>query len=158
MKKYISAIIMALAVCFTASAVDAAHTLVVKAKSGTETEFKFADEPFTYFADGQIIFSANNGLQSLMLDVADFDSFYFKTAEGGVTDAELQRVAFTLTPDAISAEHLAPNAAVKVFNAAGVLMLSATADADGAVTISITNLAAGTYVLSAGNYSFKFTK
>lgn len=158
MKKYISAIIMALAVCLGASAVEAAHSVVVKAKSGYGAEFKFADEPLVFFSDGQIVFSAKNGLQSLFLDVADFESFYFKTAEGGVTDAELQRVAFTLTPDAISAEHLAPNASVKVFNAAGVLMLSATADADGTVTLSITNLAAGTYVISAGNYSFKFTK
>ncbi|MGN0224272.1 MAG: T9SS type A sorting domain-containing protein [Muribaculaceae bacterium] len=158
MKKYISAIIMALAVCLSAAAADATHSVVVKAKSGTETEFKFADEPFTYFADGQIVFSANNGLQSLFLDVADFESFYFKTAEGGVTDAELQRATFTLTPDAISAEHLAPNAAVKVFNVAGVELLCATTDANGAVNLSITDLAAGTYVLSAGNYSFKFTK
>ena len=149
---------MAMAVCVSAAALDATHSVVVKAKSGAETEFKFADEPLAFFSEGQIVFSANNGLQSLMLDVADFESFYFKTAEGGVTDAELQRVAFTLTPDAISAEHLAPNASVKVFNADGVLMLSATADADGTVTLSITNLAAGTYVLSAGNYSFKFTK
>ena len=158
MKKYISAIIMALAVCLSASAADAAHILVVKAKSGTETEFKFAESPLAIFSEGQFVFSANNGLQSLMLDVADFDSFYFKTAEGGVTDTELQRASFTLTPDAISAQHLAPNAEVKVFNAAGVQLISAIADADGAVTISLTHLAAGTYILSEDNYSFKFTK
>ena len=149
---------MALAVCFTASAVDAAHTLVVKAKSGTETEFKFADEPFTYFADGQIIFSANNGLQSLMLDLADFESFYVKSSQGGVNDAELQRAVFAVTPEAVTVQHLAAGAAVKVYNVAGVELISATTDAEGAATISITHLTSGTYILSADNYSFKFTK
>lgn len=149
---------MALTVCLSAAAVDATHVVVVKDKSGTETEFKFADETFAFFSEDQIVFSANNGLQSLFLNADDFDSFYFKSAESGITDAEFQRAAFTVTPDAISAEHLAPNAAVKVFNLAGLELLNAATDANGAVTISITNLAAGTYVLSVGSFSFKFNK
>ena len=149
---------MAMAVCVSAAALDATHSVVVKAKSGAETEFKFADEPLAFFSEGQIVFSANNGLQSLMLDLADFESFYVKSSQGGVNDAELQRAVFAVTPEAVTVQHLAAGAAVKVYNVAGVELISATTDAEGAATISITLLTSGTYILSADNYSFKFTK
>lgn len=162
MKKYIIAIAAALATAFGASAADYAYTLVLNRADGTKSNFLFSDIPIATIEGDDLNILENITGISVIVPIADIVNFTFEKEliPDGVENVSLEaaRVSFALTRESLDVKGLSESTEVLIFDAKGALCVKGSSDSNGAITLDISSLDKGVFLVKAGNNSFKFIR
>lgn len=142
------------AALLTALPTMADEALVVTDAEGNETVFVLADKPLVSFSQEAIIVVA--GEKRVEYPLSDYRKFSIAGVASSIGSEQLAASPTFRFDGGIVAEGLVPGTQVMVYNINGMMAGSGTADADGRASVSING--SGTFVVKAGNKSFKFIK
>ena len=147
--------VLFLFVFFKASATSDNTTLVVELHDGNTAKFLLADKP-------KITFTAQ-----LMSIVSDASSMYFNRSDVKMYRFVNEDVTTSVKPAVKADAKVSDNTfllsgvdagtAIVIYNANGMVVKRATS-VDGGCSISLDGLAAGTYIVTFNNTTFKFLK
>lgn len=158
MKRYIIAI-WALFMALAVRAEISEKALLVNMKNGNETEFKFSSTPVATFDGAEMKITADNGSTVVTMPVADVEKMTIVDTESGVTEiAAANRATFIIRDSEILGAGFDPNTGVTLYSLAGVLLAQTAADDNGCFSLTVPDGAKGTYIVKAGDRSFKFIK
>ena len=137
-------------------------TLNVLMKDGTSVYFFLKEFPVATFADDVVkIVSATNEatIKRTLVEKMEFVDKQLPDASG-VEDVEevVSRDRFEITDNAIRIEGLEPGCVVRLFSISGQAIMSAVADDNGCVTLSLDALASGIYLVNYNKITIKFFK
>lgn len=150
-----------------------AVTLVLKLKDSDAVEkFKLATKPVVTFEDGTTL-RIKSEYVDITREYIDIEKFYFEVEEDETIKPEpepdaidelkedaVEKVSFEFAYDGRVAQikGLGEAPKVAVFNTAGVQVQPRTVITSSAVTITMSELPAGIYVIRANDRSFKIIK
>ncbi len=154
--------IIIMAIAFVASSfgvfAQVSHSLLVNFKDGKVVEYAFSDMPTVMFSGDNLEIISETG-NDLPQPAADLKNFTFKTNGAGVEAVgEKSHVVVRYDGATLAISGLSAASVVNVYSVAGTLCKNAKADADGAVSLDVRDLASGVYVASSQEHTFKFIK
>ena len=160
MKKTIIALAAVWATAFGASAVDYTHTLIINKTDGTKVEYKFADVPVATLEGDDLKIELLTTSENVLYPIADIVNFTFEKELSGVDNisSDEGRGSFGITREALDVSGLASDTEISIYNAAGMLCVKAVCGDNGTVSVDISTLDKGVYVVNAGNNIFKFIR
>ena len=158
MKRYIIAI-LALLMAVASQAQTTYKSLLVSMKNGGETEFKFSATPVATFEGADMKITTDQGAAIVTMPMADVEKMTIIDDASGVTEVSAaDRASFTIGDSAILGAGFAPATVAALYSLDGMLLAHCTADDNGCFSLAIPAGAKGTYIVKAGNRSFKFIK
>lgn len=135
----------------------AGQSVVVELKAGGNMILSLGSSPQLTFDDDSVNVSA--GETAARLHAADIARVTFQDIPSAVERIGNQgEQRIKSAEGTITAENFAAGTAVKVFDTAGAVLLSAQADGAGRASLNVSHLPAGAYIVQAGAMSFKFIK
>lgn len=146
MKKSIIAAAFALiAASGMAAELEYSHSVVVNLKEGNSVSYKFEDIPVATIEGDNLKIEVSATHQSVLYPFADVVNLTFdKKPASGVSEVESQgKVYFGITADALEAGGLEPGTTVNIYDTAGALRMSGTADGTGTALIATSGLDKG---------------
>lgn len=161
MKSLIITLLAVFATATTAMAqrVGKAYSMHVNTTDGNSTEYKFINEPVATFSDGSMTIKtmAGKGVAFVLDNVKNITfSALATTIDGTTTDGSKLSVSASDSEMEICGAR--PGDKVAVYDAAGKLCASASADGNGRAVIGISNLGKGVFVVNTPANSIKFIK
>ena len=131
--------------------------LVVWAKDGSKPSFALSGNPKVTFTASHLVITAKDieveyalsNLQRLT---------YEKNDVTGVTDLSNGKTAFRLQHNTLYFPFLAAQSKIALYQTNGKLVLSRTISKEGAYTISLGELNAGTYLVRIDGFTYKISK
>ena len=133
--------------------------LSVLMKDGTAVYFLLKERPIATFVDDMVkIVSSTDEAEIKRALVEKFE--FTDELPTGIEDVddEVADGSFELTKNFIRVEGLVPGCAVRLYSVSGQMVLSATADENGCVTLSLDALASGIYLVNYNEITIKFIK
>ena len=139
------------------SIVSAQTTLTIHQKDGEKFSFGFSEKPVVSFTDNDLIVkTSTNQVTCALTAVAKFTFDSGETTVGEVkSDAE---PAISLDEYAVMITNAKADDKVLLTGADGKLLQSYKVAEDGSVSFSISELPAGTYIISTSKLSIKILK
>jgi hypothetical protein len=142
--------------------------LVVWTTDGRSAGYAFADRPGVTI-DGDVFYVGKDGMKTVGYPAASILCFtiddHFDESAGEVVgigapkaDTPAVRPQLHLSPATLSLSDLAPDATVRIYDGSGRLVQTAAAGADGSLTLPLSPLRPGIYVVNAGQTSFKIIR
>lgn len=154
----IRALVCAIALSFGSAWALAASHVKVSGKTGESTYFKLSDKPTVTFTTNKLVIKA--GSQTVEYPLTEFRSFEFADPStngiGAVPSQNESQAVFSFAED-VRGEGLQPGSRVSIFNVSGQLVVSATVNADGAVSLPL-NGQTGVFIVKSTSRTFKFIK
>ncbi|MGP1469352.1 MAG: T9SS type A sorting domain-containing protein [Hoylesella shahii] len=154
----IRALVCAIALSFGSAWALAADHVKVSGKTGESTYFKLSDKPTVTFTTNKLVITA--GSQTVEYPLTEFRSFEFADPStngiGAVPSQNESQAVFSFGED-VRGEGLQPGSRVSIFNVSGQLVVSATVNADGAVSLPL-NGQTGVFIVKSTSRTFKFIK
>lgn len=154
----IRALVCAIALSFGSAWVLAASHVKVSGKTGESTYFKLSDKPTVTFTTNKLVIKA--GSQTVEYPLTEFRSFEFADPStngiGALPSQNESQAVFSFGED-VRGEGLQPGSRVSIFNVSGQLVVSATVNADGAVSLPL-NGQTGVFIVKSTSRTFKFIK
>ena len=154
----IRALVCAIALSFGSAWALAASHVKVSGKTGESTYFKLSDKPTVTFTTNKLVITA--GSQTVEYPLTEFRSFEFADPStngiGAVHSQNENQAVFSFGED-VRGEGLQPGSHVSIFNVSGQLVVSATVNADGAVSLPL-NGQTGVFIVKSTSRTFKFIK
>ena len=154
----IRALVCAIALSFGSAWALAASHIKVSGKTGESTYFKLSDKPTVTFTTNKLVITA--GSQTVEYPLTEFRSFEFADPStngiGAVSSQNENQAVFSFGED-VRGEGLQPGSRVSIFNVSGQLVVSATVNADGAVSLPL-NGQTGVFIVKSTSRTFKFIK
>ena len=154
----IRALVCAIALSFGSAWALAASHVKVSGKTGESTYFKLSDKPTVTFTTNKLVIKA--GSQTVEYPLTEFRSFEFADPStngiGAVPSQNESQAVFSFGED-VRGEGLQPGSRVSIFNVSGQLVVSATVNADGAVSLPL-NGQTGVCIVKSTSRTFKFIK
>ena len=157
MKRYIIAI-CALLVAVTSQAAIADKTLLVTMRNGNETEFKFSATPVATFEGTDMKIATDQGAAVVTMPMADVEKMTVIDDLSGVAEVSANRVSFVIGDSEIQGSGFDPATAAVLYSLDGMLLDRCAADDNGCFMLTIPVGVNGTYIVKAGDRSFKFIK
>ncbi len=134
-----------------------APALMVQMKNGDKQYFMCGDEPVLSFVDN--ICHVESLEQSADIDMATIDHARIVNLDiTAVDEIESALVVDLSNPAVVTIRGMKGGSPVAIYNLSGVKMRSGEADAEGSVMIEVGSLAAGVYVVSSKETTFKIYK
>lgn len=161
MKKHILTLAVAISSVFCASAADRyAYSLSVNQKDGTKVEFKFEEEPVATIEGTDLKITLYDDMRSVLFPITEVENLTINRSNptGVNSIADENKVCFGLKREALDVEGLVAGVDVDIYASDGRHVAHAVCDADGAVSIDITSLGSGIFVVKAAKQSFKFIR
>ena len=154
----IRALVCAIALSFGSAWALAASHVKVSGKTGESTYFNLSDKPTVTFTTNKLVIKA--GSQTVEYPLTEFRSFEFADPStngiGAVPSQNESQAVFSFGED-VRGEGLQPGSRVSIFNVSGQLVVSATVNADGAVSLPL-NGQTGVFIVKSTSRTFKFIK
>ena len=154
----IRALVCAIALSFGSAWALAASHVKVSGKTGESTYFKLSDKPTVTFTTNKLVITA--GSQTVEYPLTEFRSFEFadpSTNGIGAVPSQNENQAVLYFGEDVRGEGLQPGSRVSIFNVSGQLVVSATVNADGAVSLPL-NGQTGVFIVKSTSRTFKFIK
>lgn len=150
---------MAVASASAVYAQEWGYGLLVNTRDGNVIEFAFEYCPIATFEGSEMVITDDYNVESIRFNMADINNLTIQKPGSkieSVTSGPVVKVA--VSRDAVTVEGLKAGVAVRVHDAAGAIVATATAGADGRATIATDGLGKGVYVASMAGNSFKFIR
>lgn len=160
MKKYIFAALLAIVLMPKALA-DApkSYSLLVNTTDGNSYEYAFEYLPIATFEGDEMIISDDRSSKGARYAMENVANMTFKAEDSGVNEiSEKNLVKISTVNDILTISGVDAGTKLAVYDAAGKLVASATADRDGIASVNIGNLGKGVFVVALPKHSFKFIR
>lgn len=165
MKRIITAIVGLMALMASNAAVPYDFSLVITKTNQEEVCYKFASIPVATFENGDMIITTyapdNKVTVSYPMDEVANMHFVSEPKQDGLEAIEgtaRPMPTFAVDNNNLYADNLAAGIEVGIYTISGLKVADGITDAEGSVTVNISDLAAGVYAVSANGNSFKFIK
>ena len=136
--------------------------LSVLMKDGTSVYFLLAEKPLITFQNDEVKIVSKNDEATMKRALVDRFEFVAEVPTGIEDVEELdEKVAsenLELTGDAVHISGLLPGCRVQLLSVNGQVLMSAVADDNGCVTLSLDALASGIYLVNYNEVTIKFIK
>lgn len=152
-------LVLMLLLAATVSSLADSQRLVVWQKSGQKVYFDLNEEPETTFEDGNLVIRSSRTMVSYPLT-----NVLRYTYEGGtITDVGEAKtrpgeVRFMQNADQMAFDGLLEGTILEVYTLDGVKIKTVKAQGGQRTVVSLADQAAGTYVVKAGEATYKFMK
>lgn len=134
-----------------------APALMVQMKNGDKQYFMCGDEPVLSFIDN--VCHIESLEQSADFDMSTIDHARIVNLDiTAVDEIESALVVDLSDPAVVAIRGMKDGSPVAIYNLSGVKMRSAEADSEGSVSLEVGSLAAGVYVVSSKETTFKIYK
>lgn len=164
MKNYIISLVafMAAALSAPAASLGYDYSLIINKLDGTQVEYKFEVMPVATIDGDDLCISTDADPTKVRYPIAELNNLTFRSeVNAGVNDLSADtapRVSFIVNRQSLEAEGLPAGAMLTVYAANGTLAAQCRANASGAVSINISHLGHGIYIVKAADHSFKFIR
>ena len=158
MKKYIISI-FALLAAMAVQAEILPKSLLVTMKDGNESIFKFADTPVATFEGTDMKITTGGGAETVMIAMAEVNNMTIIDDKSAVEDLkDAAKATFIIGETQIKGAGLRASAKVALYTVSGIMVAQTVTDDQGSFTVDIPAGATGTFIVRAGDRSFKFIK
>ena len=147
--------VLFLFVFFKASATSDNTTLVVELHDGNTANFLLADKPKITFT-AQLMSIVSNAF-SMDFDRSDVKMYRFVNEDVTTSVKPAVKADAKVSDNTFLLSGVDAGTAIVIYNANGMVVKRATS-VDGGCSISLDGLAAGTYIVTFNNTTFKFLK
>ena len=147
--------VLFLFVFFKASATSDKTTLVVELRDGSTADFLLADKPKITFT-AQLMSIVSETL-SMDFDRGDVKMYRFVNEDVTTSVKPAVKADAKVSDNTFLLSGVDAGTAIVIYNANGMVVKRATS-VDGGCSISLDGLAAGTYIVTFNNTTFKFLK
>ena len=160
MKQHIIAALVALAVSAPAFAnADTSYALLVNTTDGNTVEYDFEYLPVATFEGGVMIITDDRSADSTRFEMDNVVNMTFRSVSSGVAEvSEATHVRISVADGYLTVSGLESGARMTVYDTAGNSVVSAVAAENGSVTVGISHLGKGIYVVATPGCSFKFIR
>lgn len=160
MKKYIFAALLALAFMPSIMAqASKSYSLLVNTTDGNTVEYAFEYLPIATFEGDEMIITDDRNVEGVRYAMDNVINMTIKSVETGIDQVEESNGIKVSTSDGIlRVSGVDADSRLMIYDTAGNLVASATADADGCVCVRISDLGKGVYVAALPKLSFKFIR
>ena len=147
--------VLFLFVFFKASATSDNTTLVVELHDGNTANFLLADKPKITFT-AQLMSIVSDAF-SMVFDRSDVKMYRFVNEDVTTSVKPAVKADAKVSDNTFLLSGVDAGTAIVIYNANGMVVKQATS-VDGGCSISLDGLAAGTYIVTFNNTTFKFLK
>lgn len=140
----------------SATAMLADTALVLQKTNGEEISFLIGNNPVAVPEASTLHITSSDN--DITVNYDDIQKFYFNGVTGINEIISTAKTAFQLTGNEITATGMKAGSDMCIYSLNGTLVATAKASDNGIGVISISELAKGSYIIKAGNNSFKFLK
>ena len=147
--------VLFLFVFFRASATSDNTTLVVELHDGNTANFLLADKPKITFT-AQLMSIVSDAF-SMVFDRSDVKMYRFVNEDVTTSVKPAVKADAKVSDNTFLLSGVDAGTAIVIYNANGMVVKQATS-VDGGCSISLDGLAAGTYIVTFNNTTFKFLK
>ena len=144
-----------LLIAFKASATSDNTTLVVELHDGNTANFLLADKPKITFT-AQLMSIVSDAI-SMVFDRSDVKMYRFVNEDVTTSVKPAVKADAKVSDNTFLISGVDAGTAIVIYNANGMVVKRATS-VDGGCSISLDGLAAGTYIVTFNNTTFKFLK
>ena len=138
------------------------NLLTVNTRDNQQIHYQVALKPHSYFTDEAVVIRFENAPQAeqeISFPMENFQSLSYRSAVISSTESvRATDATFSITPDEIIASGLPESSSMILCNTAGHVAAEAKVSASGTCSIGITDLPAGTYIVSTATITYKFLK
>lgn len=159
MRKFLFALVALLMT--TSLAVRSQNVMVIHLKSGTVAELAFRYNPVITFTETDAVLTTTvNGREFVVsYPLEKLTKFTFVTKDiTAVEDVEERNVQFLIEDYTVTITGAKPEIDVRLISSDGKQLGAYKTDKDGSVSFSIAELAAGTYIITSQDITFKILK
>ena len=159
MRKFLFALVALLMT--TSLAVRSQNVMVIHLKSGTVAELAFRYNPVITFTETDAVLTTTvNGREFVVsYPLEKLTKFTFVTKDiTAVEDIEERNVQFLIEDYTVTITGAKPEIDVRLISSDGKQLGAYKTDKDGSVSFSIAELAAGTYIITSQDITFKILK
>lgn len=158
MKRFLLTFLLLLGMC--CNSVFAAHQLVVELTDGSTVKYVLADAPVITFPDTQLLITSSQAETCYERELVR--RFYFEDATDDIKVVTVDRKELRIdysTADQVSIHGLSDASLVSAYDLTGKQILPNAVADDNTVTLDISHLASGTYIIALPDHpSFKIKK
>lgn len=160
MKRNILAALIALALApFASVKADNTYSLLVNTADGNTVEYAFEYLPIATFEGDVMIITDDRNANGTRYEMDNVVNMTIKGSTSGVDNvAEVNHIKVAIANDILTVEGLEQDNNLMIYDATGRLAASGSADLSGCVSINISGLGKGVYVVSTPKNSFKFIR
>lgn len=133
-----------------------AQTLIIWQKDGSKVSYNLDEQPKTTFTSEELVITTATSIISYPL--AKIQRYTYEGAQLSVRDVKSQGISISHDGDLIIVKGLASGKNVTVYSMDGVQLLSKLSDGTEQLTLSLSSLPLGAYVIKADEITYKFLK
>lgn len=146
------ALLMAMLSSYTAGA----QSLVIWQKDGSRVSYNLDEQPKTTFTTDDLVITTTT--RTVNYPLSKIRRYTYEGGTLSVYDVEVQGISITQHQDEITVKGLPVGKSALVYAIDGKQLLSKRSDGSSNLTLSLSSLANGVYVIKAEEVTYKFTK
>ena len=156
MKTLIKITTTMLLLLFIGRGVTMAQRLVIWQKDGSKVSYNLDEQPKTTFTTEDLVITT--ATSTISYPLAKIQRYTYEGAQLSVRDVKSQGISISHDGDLIIVKGLASGKNVTVYSMDGVQLLSKLSDGTEQLTLSLSSLPLGAYVIKADEITYKFLK
>lgn len=133
-----------------------AQTLVVWQTDNSKAYFNMEDEPKTTFEETDLVITTKTNV--VRYPLSKILRYTFEGESLGIKEVKEGGVLLSQHKDDITVTGLPKSGIVNVYSTDGKLLLSKHSDGSDRITISLSSLPSGLYIIKAGSINYKYMK
>ncbi len=156
MKTLIRITMTMLLLLFIGRGVTMAQRLVIWQKDGSKVSYNLDEQPKTTFTTEDLVITT--ATSTISYPLAKIQRYTYEGAQLSVRDVKSQGISISHDGDLIIVKGLASGKNITVYSMDGVQLLSKLSDGAEQLTLSLSSLHLGAYVIKADEITYKFLK
>jgi len=156
MRPKLIATTIALLLTMFACGMSQAQTLVVWQKDGSKVYYDLEDQPRTTFTKEDLIITTKN--ETVNFPLSKMMRYTYEGGSVGIENVQAKEIIITHRADNIIATGLPSGKTLCVYSVDGKLLVSKRSDGSARLTLSLSQLPLGVYVVKAEEVTYKFIK
>ena len=131
--------------------------VVVEMKTGEKIEYFLTDTPQLKHNDESVLLTTKK--TNVEYETSRIAKVYFsESVNSGIKDIKISDTVIQLFPESIHLIGFSPNESIQILSLNGKVYRSLSVSNDGSLTISLSDLSIGVYIIKSTNQSFKITR
>lgn len=141
---------------FIGRGVTMAQHLIIWQKDGSKVSYDLDEQPKTTFTTEDLV--VTTATTTISYPLSKIQRYTYEGAQLSVRDVKAQGISISHDDDRIIVKGLASGKTVSVYTIGGVQLLTKISDGAERLTLSLSSLPLGVYVIKADEITYKFTK
>ena len=133
-----------------------AQTLIILQKDGSKVYYNLDEQPITTFTTDELVITTS--MASFSYPLASISRYTYEGGALGISNTEAQGISISQNGDGIFVTGLPAGKSVTVYGVDGKPLLSKRSDGSNRLSLSISKLPVGVYVIKAETVTYKITK